>query len=179
MLNQLPEKCDAIIVGSGAAGLIAALSLKTGCPDAEVLLVEKTERLGGTTTYSGGICWLPGHRHKADPATDSRQARLYLRNIFPEIREDHLETFIATAPTVVDFMQDHGLEMEAIDGYPDYYSDIEGSSTGRSLSPAAFTGGIQGAEKYPLPDSRGACDVPAVYGQGTDGLGPAPVFPLG
>jgi succinate dehydrogenase/fumarate reductase flavoprotein subunit len=140
MLNQLPEKCDAIIVGSGAAGLIAALSLKTGCPDAEVLLVEKTERLGGTTTYSGGICWLPGHRHKADPATDSRQARLYLRNIFPEIREDHLETFIATAPTVVDFMQDHGLEMEAIDGYPDYYSDIEGSSTGRSLSPAGYKG---------------------------------------
>ena len=139
-IKTLPGQCDAVILGSGAAGLTAALRLKTMCPDARVLLLEKTDRLGGTTAYSGGICWLPGHKHQSHPAADSQQARRYLQAICPEIQDAHLEAFIDTAPRVVEFMQDQGMEMEAIDGYPDYYSGIEGSSTGRSLSPAVFSG---------------------------------------
>ena len=140
IINELPEKCEAVVLGSGAAGLIAALSLKTHRPETDVLLVEKADKLGGTTAYSGGICWLPGHRHKTDPAADLELARRYLQTIYPEIQERHLEAFISTAPGVVDFMQDHGMEMEMIEGYPDYYSGEDGSSTGRSLSPAVFKG---------------------------------------
>lgn len=138
--KKLPDRCDALVLGSGAAGLIAALRLKTKYPEADVLLVEKTDRLGGTTAYSGGICWLPGHMHKADPAADSRLARQYLQAICPDIQDRHLDAFIDTAPRVVEFMQDHGMAMEVIDGYPDYYSDIASSSVNRSLSPAVFRG---------------------------------------
>jgi len=140
IIRKLPDKCDAIVLGSGAAGLIAALRLKTQCPKADVLLAEKTDRLGGTTAYSGGICWLPGHRHKADPAADSAQARQYLQNICPDMDQRHLDAFIATAPRVVEFMQEHGMEMEVIPGYPDYYSGVDGSAVDRSLSPAVFRG---------------------------------------
>jgi 3-oxosteroid 1-dehydrogenase len=140
IIKELPKQCDALILGSGAAGLIAALRLKTRHPEAEVLLVEKTDRLGGTTAYSGGICWLPGHKHKADPAEDSKLARQYLREICPDIQDRHLDAFIATAPRVVEFMQDHGMQMEVIDGYPDYYSGVENSSIERSLSPVVFKG---------------------------------------
>lgn len=139
-IKELPAKCDAIILGSGATGLIAALRFKTLRPEAKVVLVEKTDKLGGTTAYSGGICWLPGHSHKIDPAADSRSARRYLQAICPDIQEPHLDAFIGTAPEVVDFMQEHGMEMEVINGYPDYYSGEEGSSTERALSPAVFSG---------------------------------------
>jgi len=140
IVKELPQQCDALILGSGAAGLTAALRLKTRHPEASVLVAEKTDRLGGTTAYSGGICWLPGHRNKDDPAADSESARRYLQKICPDIRQAHLDAFIGTAPRVVDFMHDHGMELEMIDGYPDYYSGVAGSSVGRSLSPAVFKG---------------------------------------
>jgi len=140
IIKKLPARCDAIILGSGAAGLIAALRLKTLSPKAKVLLVEKSGKLGGTTAYSGGICWLPGHSHLVDPAADSEQARLYLKAICPDIQEQHLEAFVGTAPVVVDFMRQQGMEFEVIPGYPDYYSGTEGSSINRSLSPAVFKG---------------------------------------
>ena len=140
IIKNLPDRCDAIILGSGAAGLIAALRLKTRSPEADVLLVEKTDKLGGTTAYSGGIAWLPGHRHLTDPAADSKLARQYLQTICPEIQRPHLEAFIDTAPRVVDFMQEQGMEMEVIPGYPDYYSGSEGSSINRSLSPPVYKG---------------------------------------
>jgi len=140
IIKKLPKSCDAIILGSGAAGLISALRVKSCCPAADVLLVEKTDRLGGTTAYSGGICWLPGHRHQADPIDDSKRARLYLQTIWPDIGERHLDAFIDSAPKVVDFMQEHGMEMEVIPGYPDYYSGEKGSSVNRSLSPAVYKG---------------------------------------
>ncbi len=140
IIKNLPNKCDAIILGSGAAGLIAALRLKTQCPEADVLLAEKSDKLGGTTAYSGGICWLPGHRQLSDPSADSKLARRYLQAICPHIQPRHLDAFIDTAPDVVEFMQQNGMEMEVIPGYPDYYSGTEGSSVDRSLSPAVFKG---------------------------------------
>lgn len=140
IVRELPGQCDALILGSGAAGLTAALRLKTRYPEADVLVAEKTDSLGGTTAYSGGICWLPGHRFKDDPAADSELARRYLRTICPAIEDRHLDAFIGTAPRVVGFLLDHGMGLEVIDGYPDYYSGADGSSTERSLSPGVFRG---------------------------------------
>src|SRR4051794_11303219 len=46
---------DVIVVGSGGAGMSAALTAAVG--GADVLVLERTDRLGGTTTYSGGALW--------------------------------------------------------------------------------------------------------------------------
>ena len=51
---------DVIVVGSGGAGMSAALTAAVG--GAEVLVLERTDRLGGTTTYSGGALWIPNNR---------------------------------------------------------------------------------------------------------------------
>jgi 3-oxosteroid 1-dehydrogenase len=50
---------DVIVVGSGAAGHAAALS--AAGEGAEVLLVEKLARPGGTTGKSGGWYWVPNN----------------------------------------------------------------------------------------------------------------------
>ena len=52
------ETFDVIVVGSGGGAMTAAfLAQKRGLRTA---VVEKTDKLGGTSAYSGGACWLPG-----------------------------------------------------------------------------------------------------------------------
>ena len=46
------------VVGSGAAGLSAALAARLG--GAEVTVYERGEKVGGTTALSGGNGWFPG-----------------------------------------------------------------------------------------------------------------------
>ena len=48
---------DAVIVGSGGGALVAALVARSRGLD--VLVVEKTELVGGSTAMSGGGIWIP------------------------------------------------------------------------------------------------------------------------
>ena len=51
-------ECDALVVGSGAAGMSAAVT--AGHRGLNVLIVEKEPHFGGTTARSGGWLWIPG-----------------------------------------------------------------------------------------------------------------------
>ena len=55
----IPDEVDVAIVGSGGAGLMAALTAaKEG---ARVLVVESRELVGGATGISAGAAWIPNH----------------------------------------------------------------------------------------------------------------------
>ena len=56
--QQETYECDALVVGSGCAGLSAAVT--AGHRGLNVLVVEKEPRFGGTTARSGGWLWIPG-----------------------------------------------------------------------------------------------------------------------
>ena len=62
----MSEQCDVIILGTGAAGLTAALAATH--EGASVRIFEKSELIGGTTAMSGGIIWIPIIIYKRDPA---------------------------------------------------------------------------------------------------------------
>jgi len=49
--------CDLLVIGSGAAGLTAAITAASGGLD--VIVIEKSEYVGGATAWSGGWVWLP------------------------------------------------------------------------------------------------------------------------
>ena len=48
-----------VVVGSGAAGLAAALG--AAATGADVTVVERDDTVGGTTALSGGVVWLPAN----------------------------------------------------------------------------------------------------------------------
>ena len=50
---------DLVIVGSGAAGLTAALT--AALRGLTTVVIEKTEYFGGSTARSGGGVWIPGN----------------------------------------------------------------------------------------------------------------------
>ena len=68
---------DVLVIGSGGAGLTAALvAAKQGL---KVLLVEKTDKFGGTTAWSGGGIWVPCNSlAKAAGVDDSPQKSSHL-----------------------------------------------------------------------------------------------------
>ncbi|HZU80152.1 MAG TPA: FAD-dependent oxidoreductase, partial [Acidimicrobiales bacterium] len=48
---------DLVIVGSGGGGMVGALAAAEA--GATVLVLEKQERVGGSTAMSGGVVWMP------------------------------------------------------------------------------------------------------------------------
>ena len=59
---------DLVVVGSGGAGLMAALHAAV-C-GARVTVLEKAPVFGGTTSLSGGAQWLPGKAFGLRDSTD-------------------------------------------------------------------------------------------------------------
>ena len=72
--------CDLLVVGSGAAGLSAAVTAASH--GLKVVVVEKDETLGGASAWSGGWMWVPGNplARRAGIKEDPQQPRTYLKN---------------------------------------------------------------------------------------------------
>jgi succinate dehydrogenase/fumarate reductase flavoprotein subunit len=136
-------ECDALVVGSGCAGLSAAVT--AGHRGLNVLVVEKEPRFGGTTARSGGWLWIPGTSlARAWGITESpEQARTYLRheagNSFDAARVD---AFLANGPEAVDFFTSKtALRFDMPLTFPDYHAEAPGGAQGgRSMVTRPFDG---------------------------------------
>jgi succinate dehydrogenase/fumarate reductase flavoprotein subunit len=146
---------DAVVIGSGAGGMAAALTAHF--EGLEVLLIEKTDRIGGSTAISGGAIWIPlnsGARN-TDYADSPEAVRQYLDEIVGASAPDQMKhAFLENGPRMLEYMARHGaLNLVARSYSPDYYSDRPGASLGgRSLDPAAFDGRELGKQFAQLRD---------------------------
>ena len=131
---------DVVIVGAGAAGLIAALAAaKAG---AAVTVIEGAAKLGGTAAVSGGIVWAPCNDHMA--GSDTREAALaYFKALDNgDLRADVLEAFVDTAADALRFLEGNSrVSFMPLGGYPDYYGDRPGAlhEGGRALDSGLFS----------------------------------------
>ncbi|MEZ4228474.1 MAG: FAD-dependent oxidoreductase [Polyangiaceae bacterium] len=127
---------DLVVMGSGAAGLSAALAARAA--GLSVLVIEAADSIGGTTAVSGGVIWVPCNRHqRARGISDSIQHALeYLEHISEGRAPRRLiERYLTASPMMLDFVEDSiGVEFECLDTYPDYQPELPGGLTGgRSL----------------------------------------------
>lgn len=124
---------------------------------ARVLVVESRKLVGGATGISAGAAWIPDHGFSTDDLKvhdDLDQARRY---IYGEGRDqildrDMVEKFLQTGPHVARFIEQHTSFGWIPTIWPDYRSDIEGASVGRSLFPGPYSpAGLGEAAKYVRP----------------------------
>src|SRR5258706_7213502 len=134
---------DLLIVGSGAAGLSAAVRARALGLD--VLVVEKSSVTGGTASLSGGALWMPNNPLMlAAGATDSESAAIeYLDACVGEPRPAsspaRKAAYVRAAPRLISFLCEQGLTFMYSEGYPDYYPELPGGHLrGRSLMAEVF-----------------------------------------
>jgi 3-oxosteroid 1-dehydrogenase len=140
---------DVVVVGSGAAGMTAALTAAQR--GLTVLVIEKAAAFGGSTARSGGGLWVPGNEvlNRAGVADTPEQARDYLAHVVagraPAARQQAL---LEHGPDMVAFVRRHApLEFAWVPGYADYYPEAPGGkAAGRSIEPVPLDGRVLGAE---------------------------------
>ena len=123
------DAVDVIVLGTGAAGLAAALAAHEA--GARVRLVERWERIGGTSAVSGGVIWVADNPWMcAAGIADSRaEALAYFRSLdHGDLVDETLEAFVDHGPEALAFLAAIGaLKVAVLPGYPDYYTDRPGA----------------------------------------------------
>lgn len=133
---------DLLVVGSGAAGLSAALfAAKQGL---SVLVCEKSQRLGGTTALSNGMIWIPCSQQavKAGIKDSLDKARAYLRGELGQFyRSDFIEALLNDGPDAISELEQDTDVRFVLAAAPDYHCTRPGGvDKGRALSPVPFDG---------------------------------------
>ncbi|MDR7375655.1 succinate dehydrogenase/fumarate reductase flavoprotein subunit [Rhodoferax ferrireducens] len=148
-LSALPESSsyDLVVIGAGGAGLAAALF--AAIAGQKVLLVERTEYVGGTTAWSGGTTWIPGTRHAAsvNPQDTLADAKRYLDNAIGARSPAALrQAFLDHGAQAVELLESRSeVHYRAYPKHPDYISELGGSTlNGRALEPLPFDGRLLG-----------------------------------
>lgn len=128
---------DYLVAGTGAAGLSAAITAKLNGLD--TLLVESTEKWGGTTCISGGGLWLPANPVMLrDGNIDSIADGLaYLEQTVGEpgrfADRGRKLAFLTGIDGFVRMTEEQGLHWNRSRNYPDYYPDLPGGRLGRCI----------------------------------------------
>ncbi len=136
------DEYDVVVLGTGAAGLTAAI--RASAQGADVGLFEKSDQIGGTAAWSGGMAWIPGNPHmEAVDAVDSREEALtYLASLSNDMIDPRAaETFVDQGPAVVRWLEANSpVKFYSIAGFPDYHPENPGAKThgGRTMECPLF-----------------------------------------
>jgi succinate dehydrogenase/fumarate reductase flavoprotein subunit len=138
---------DVIVVGAGAAGMTAAAT--AAAKGLEVLVVEKTEFVGGNTSFSGGMVYIPNNARMAEAGKpdDADDALGYLERAVPTPDgSDARALFVHKGREAIEYLEANtAVRLKPVPFYPDYYPDLEGAREGlRVLEPVAFDAGALG-----------------------------------
>ena len=147
VLTQKPY--DVIVVGSGAGAMASAVFLAD--QGLRVLIVEKSDKYGGTSAISGGGIWIPNNHYFARKGGDDsvEQALTYLKAAAGEqVDEARLRAYLDNAPKMIETLtRTSHVRYAVADKYPDYYPHLPGSLPGgRTLDPELFDTSLLGDE---------------------------------
>ncbi len=144
---------DLLVIGSGAAGMTAALTAASS--GLRTLVLEKSDYVGGTTAHSEGMIWVPcSAQAKSKGIQDSQAAALrYLEAVAGNHLDlDRIEAYLHAAPTMLAFVEAnsevaYSLAPSSIDYYPE---KVGATSGARSLALGKFDGRKLGKDFFRL-----------------------------
>jgi 3-oxosteroid 1-dehydrogenase len=140
--QDFDAETDVIIVGSGAAGLTAALR----CHDQSLrtILVEKTAKIGGTSALSGGGMWIPNNPFIKEQGNDDSIVKTltYMHHCIgeagPAASHERRRAFVENAPRMLNFLTRLGFRARASGSYPNYHPDLPGGDIPRCIESVVF-----------------------------------------
>jgi 3-oxosteroid 1-dehydrogenase len=144
-MAEFDEIFDFVVVGSGGGAMCAALQMRV--LGKSVVILEKTELVGGTTARSGGVMWIPNNRFlQRDGIDDSfDKAATYLDTLVgdsddtPGATRVRRHTYLRQAPQMLEFLLNQGIRLKRASYWPDYHGEIPGAlACGRSVLPALY-----------------------------------------
>lgn len=134
--------CDVLVIGAGAGGLSCAVA--SAILKLDVIVVEKTSVVGGTTAWSGGWLWIPGNPHAVAGGIvdDVPRARRYLQNeLGDRFNAARIDAFLSAGPAMVDFFERNtAVRFSPGLAIPDFHSQLDGAGVGRGITAVPFDG---------------------------------------
>ncbi|MFD0363354.1 3-oxosteroid 1-dehydrogenase [Nocardia sp. GCM10030253] len=139
---------DVVVVGSGAAGMTAALT--AAYRGLSVVLIEKSSSFGGSTARSGGGVWIPNNpvlvREGVPDSPDL--ARVYLKSVVGDrVPQEKQDAFLDNGPRMMTYLGTRTGHLQFVydRGYSDYHPELPGGlAQGRSIEPAIVDGRLLG-----------------------------------
>ncbi len=157
---------DLVIAGSGGGSMCAALAAKR--MGKSVVILEKQDKVGGSTGFSGGVWWVPNNplmtREGVPDSLDD--ARRYFEAVVtykgPGASPERREAFLKAGPEMVRFLESEGMAFRRpAELWPDYYDDAPGGKPlGRSLMAKNFNVNELGEWKPHLSVYRPSFGIP-------------------
>ncbi len=148
-MTNVDERVDFIVVGSGGGAMSGALAMLA--QGKTVVMLEKSDLVGGTTARSGGVMWIPNNRFlKRDGIADSvDNALTYLEGLCADAAVNgeptpgstplKRRTYVERASEMIDFLLSQGIKIDRYPYWPDYYDDRPGGlEVGRCVGAALF-----------------------------------------
>tara|TARA_R110000796_G_scaffold134956_2_gene250973 strand:- start:77324 stop:79027 length:1704 start_codon:yes stop_codon:yes gene_type:complete len=140
--QELPQETDLIILGSGVAGLTAALSASLS--GLRCVVLEHSQKIGGTSAFSSGTVWVPDNSFMREAGMeDQSAAHRYIETLVGGRAPRNLwQRFLDIAPVMQANLADRaGITFRPFKAAADYRQDIDGAAPGwRALEPVAFDG---------------------------------------
>ena len=137
------ETYDVIVLGSGIGGLSAALAAHEH--GLRPILIEKADRIGGTTTDSYGLIWVgDNHLMRQAGQSDTRDDIVRYMTFLGggELSEERMLTLVDRSPEAISFYESCGIPFRLIGGLVDHYFGVaEGAcGAGRTLEAELISG---------------------------------------
>lgn len=147
------KQCNVLIVGSGAGALLTAN--RAHDLGLSVIVIEKSDRYGGTSALSGGGIWIPNNSGIREQDSYEQALTYFKACTRGMVAEDKLRAYLDSAPEMVEYMRDQvGVKYNPVAGYSDYCQHLPGASdNGRTMFVEPVDAGVLGEDFFALREA--------------------------